>query len=149
MSSSRQEIEDLLYLYAERIDLGDFEGVGDLFAHAIVVGPDGDEGPSGSEAIGAMYAQTTRCYPDDGTPHTKHVTTNAIVEVDEQAGLARCRSYFTVFQALPDFPLQPIAAGRYHDEFERVEGRWRFRKRRILPDFFGDVSRHLLIGSAS
>jgi hypothetical protein len=53
------------------------------------------------------------------------------------------RSYFTVFQALPDFPLQPIIAGRYHDAFERVDGTWRFADRLILSDLIGDLSRHL------
>jgi hypothetical protein len=47
---------------------------------------------------------------DDGTPRTKHVTTNIAVEVDEEAGTALARSYFTVLQALPDLPLQPSSA---------------------------------------
>ncbi len=77
---------------------------------------------------------------EDGTPKTRHVTTNIFIEVDEQAGTAVGRAYFTVFQCLPDFPLQAIAAGRYRDRFERRSGRWRFIGRRVLTDFFGDVS---------
>ena len=145
MADSRREIEDLLYLYAERIDRGDFEGVADLLAGGVIIGPNGERGPQGRAAILAMYEATTRRYEDDGTPHTKHVTSNVIVEVDEAAGTATARSYFTVFQALPDFPLQPIVAGRYHDGFERVDGCWRFCERKMMPELFGDVSRHLLI----
>ena len=65
-----------------------------------------------------MFTSTTRRYPD-GTPRTKHVTTNLIVEVDDDAGTATGRSYFTVLQAVPGLPLQPIVAGRYHDRFVR------------------------------
>ena len=80
---------------------------------------------------------------DDGTPRTKHVTTNLAINVDEEAGTATARSYFTALQALPDLPLQTIVAGRYHDRFERRDGEWRFVDRRVRTDLVGDVSRHL------
>ena len=80
---------------------------------------------------------------DDGTPRTKHVTTNLAIDVDEEAGTAVSRSYFTVLQALPDMALQPIVSGRYYDRFERHEGQWRFVERRVQTDLVGDVSRHL------
>jgi 3-phenylpropionate/cinnamic acid dioxygenase small subunit len=80
---------------------------------------------------------------DDGAPRTKHLTTNIVIEVDEAAGMAVSRSYFTVLQALPDFALQPIVSGRYQDRFERSDGQWRFVERRVRTDLVGDVSRHL------
>ncbi len=52
---------------------------------------------------------------EDGTPRTKHVTTNIRIEVDDDAGTAQSHSYVTVFQALPDMAMQPIVAGRYRD----------------------------------
>ena len=79
----------------------------------------------------------------DGTPHTRHIITNIAIEVDEQAGTAASRSYFTVLQAPPDLALQPIASGRYHDRFERRGGPWRFTARRATVELVGDVSRHL------
>ena len=75
-----------------------------------------------------MYQNSTRLYPC-GTPRTKHVTTNAIIEVDDEAGTAAARSYYTVFQQLDDFPLQPIITGRYHDTFHRIDGVWWFDQR--------------------
>jgi len=143
MPSSEREIENLLYSYAERIDLGDFEGVADLFEHAVITSPGAEPGPSGRDAALEIYRRSTRLYPD-GTPKTKHVTTNSIIEVDEGSGTATARSYFTVLQRLDDFPLQVIIAGRYHDRFERAEGRWRFSERMMLPELLGDLSRHLL-----
>jgi 3-phenylpropionate/cinnamic acid dioxygenase small subunit len=80
----------------------------------------------------------------DGTPRTKHVTTNPIIEVDGDAGTASCRSYYTVLQQTEELPLQTIVAGRYRDRFECVEGQWRFCYRDLtLIDMVGDVSHHL------
>lgn len=143
MSESQHEIKQLLYTYAERIDLGDFEGVADLFEHAVITSPGAERGRGGREEALETYKRSTRLY-EDGTPRTKHVTTNAIIEVDEEANTATSRAYFTVFQALEDFPLQAIIAGRYHDKFDRVDGRWRFTERMMLPELMGDLSRHLL-----
>jgi hypothetical protein len=72
-----------------------------------------------------------------------HVTTNIAIELDEEAGTAVSRAYFTVLQALPGLPLQPIVSGRYHDRFERSAGQWRFAERQVRIDLTGDVSRHL------
>jgi hypothetical protein len=57
-----------------------------------------------------MFQDTLIVYAD-GTPRTRHVTTNIAIDADEEAGTAVSRSYFTVLQALPGLPLQPIAAG--------------------------------------
>jgi 3-phenylpropionate/cinnamic acid dioxygenase small subunit len=80
---------------------------------------------------------------DDGTPRTKHVTTNITIEINQEAGTALSRSYFTALQALPGLALQPIAVGRYHDRFDYHDGQWRFTERRVLLDLIGDVSRYL------
>ena len=89
-----------------------------------------------------MYVNSTRRY-DDGTPRTKHLTTNLVVEVDDTRELATCRSYFTVFQQTDEVPLQPIVAGRYRDEFRRTVD-WHFTRRHMIVDLVGDVSQHLL-----
>jgi 3-phenylpropionate/cinnamic acid dioxygenase small subunit len=131
-----------VYRYAELIDAGDFDGVGDLFA----VGSVTSEGAvaqehHGREAVTAMYADWTRRY-EDGTPHTKHVLTNPIVTVS--ADTAVVRSYFTVFQQTDEIALQPIIAGRYRDDFALVDGAWRFVNKHIITDLVGDLSKHLL-----
>lgn len=144
VEASRAAIERLILSYAERIDRGDFAGVGELFADGAIAGPDGAPIARGSEAVRQLYERTTRRY-EDGTPRTKHVTSNLIVDTDETRGEAHARSYFTVLQALPDFPLQPVVAGRYEDRFERVANRWRFAERRMFVELVGDLSRHLLI----
>ncbi len=146
MSSSAREIENLLYVYAERIDAGDFEGVADLFRHGrILPSPDASREVSfeGRDQVLAMYQAATRRY-DDGTPRTRHVTTNAIVEADESAGTGTARSYYTVLQQTDGLALQPIICGHYHDTFQRIDGRWWFETRTMFIDLVGDLSHHLL-----
>ncbi|SDX79225.1 3-phenylpropionate/cinnamic acid dioxygenase, small subunit [Amycolatopsis xylanica] len=138
--SSSSAIANLIAAYAELVDDGDFAGVGALLADATFIGS--GAGVSGAEAIEEMLRATLITYAD-GTPRTHHATSNLVVEVDEEGGTAAARSYVTVFQALPGFPLQAIAAGRYRDRFERHGGRWRFVERQVRISHVGDVSRHL------
>jgi 3-phenylpropionate/cinnamic acid dioxygenase small subunit len=139
-SSSYRAIENLIASYAELVDDGDFAGVGMLLVGAVFTGGAGSV--SGGHAIEKMLQDNLIIY-EDGTPRTKHVTTNVAIELDEEAGTAVSRSYFTALQALPDLPLQPIASGRYDDRFERVDGEWRFVERHVHTDLLGDMSRHL------
>ena len=144
IADARFAISDLVLTYAERIDLGDFEGLADLFTHAEVTAEGNDGAFQGRDAVFGMFSGSTRKYPN-GTPLTKHVTTNLIVEVDLPAGTATGRSYFTVFQAVPgSLPLQPVIAGRYRDRFELADGKWRVAARHMLVDLVGDLSQHLL-----
>ena len=138
--SSYRAIENLIATYAELVDDGDFAGLGAMLADATFTGSGAPV--SGPDAIEKMFRDMLIVY-DDGTPRTKHVTTNVIIEADEEAGTAVSRAYFTVLQALPGLPLQPIASGRYRDRFERCDGQWRFAERRVRVDLVGDVSRHL------
>ena len=142
MPDNCRAIENLIYTYAERLDLGDLAGVAELFRHGRI-----QAGPGivfeGMEAVRVMYDDATRLY-DDGTPRTKHVTTNVMVEVDNDAEIGRARSHYTVFQQTEALPLQPIVAGRYRDTFHRVDGQWHFDTREMFVDLTGDLSQHLL-----
>ena len=139
-ASSYRAIENLIASYAELVDDGDFAGVGMLLADATFIGATGPV--TGRDAIERMLRDSLIVY-DDGTPRTKHVTTNIAIEIDEKAGRADSRSYFTALQALPELALQPIVSGRYQDRFARRDGQWCFVERRVRTDLVGDVSRHL------
>lgn len=145
MADAAREIENLLYQYAERIDAGNLDGVAELFTHGrIRPGPDlGAATFEGRDQVLGMYRAATRIY-DGGTPLTRHVTTNAIIEVEDAAQTGSARSCYTVFQRTDQLPLQPIISGRYHDSFQRIEGRWWFDTRVMLVDLVGDLSQHLL-----
>ncbi len=145
MSDDEREIENLVYTYAERLDAGDLDGVAALFAHGRICGM--EDGPpetvfAGVDRVRGMYEMATRLY-DDGTPKTKHLTTNVQLHVDAQAGTARGSAYYCVTQATPELPLQIIVTGRYRDTFHRIHGTWWFDTRIMFVDQVGDTSRHL------
>jgi hypothetical protein len=67
-------------------------------------------GPApGDRAIEKMFGDMLIVY-DDGTPRTKHVITNMIIEADDAAGTAAARSYFTVLQAVPGVACSRLSA---------------------------------------
>ena len=133
-------IETLIYGYAERVDLADFDGAGALFAH----GEGRRFGEAGTPLGGPRLAATLRAGVrlHDGSPRTKHVTTNVLIELGEDGETASARSCFAVPQATRELPLQLIAAGRYHDTFARSGGAWRFRSRTIHLDHEGELGQH-------
>jgi len=142
-ANARVAIENLMFRYSEAIDAGDFDAIGVIFAKGRMVGPDGGISGDGHEGVKAIYDQSTQLY-EDGTPKTQHVNSNLIFEFAEDGRSARVRSRFTVFQALPDFPLQPIITGHYADEFAYNEqDGWHFVERGMRPVLLGDLSRHL------
>ena len=135
-------IENLIYTYAERIDAGDLEGVAALFQNATISSPQHSTSNHGYEEVLAMYKASCRLYPDCGTPKTRHLTSNVIIEVEQSQ--ASARSCYTVFQSTPKLGLQPIISGRYNDSFSLYDGNWRFAKREMFVDLLGDLSAHLL-----
>lgn len=136
-------IQNLLFRYCDRLDRGDLDGMAELFARADVYLPADPQPIRDPARIAALYRQYTRLYPDTGTPKTRHVTTNVMIEAEGE-GHARAQSYVIVFQATNDFRLQPVIGGRNHDRFVKVDGTWRFSERRIETDLFGDLSAHML-----
>lgn len=140
-AASARAIENLVYAYAERMDDGDLQGIGELFRHGVLRPAPGVE-LRGVDEVRGLYEGTTRLY-EDGTPKSHHVTTNVAVEVDEASGAGRARSYFTVLQQTDTLALQPIIAGRYHDTFHRLEGVWWFASREMRVTLKGDLRHHL------
>lgn len=134
-------VANLLGEYCERIDLGDFDGVGELFADGALADEQGTVLAAGAPAVADFYRAGTRLH--DGSPRTKHLILNSVIHADEAEGTATARSSYVVLQAAAGLALQPIIAGRYHDTFRRVDGTWRFAERRFLVDLVGDLSEHL------
>ena len=144
MTTADTLIANLLYRYAELMDAGRLEECVDLFAHARVV-LDADAEPPvvvDRDGLLALWTSLIRIHAD-GTPRTRHLVGTPILEVDEEAGTAACRSTYTVVQQVDGGPLQPVISGRYLDRFEMVGGSWRFSERTYRADLVGDLSNHL------
>jgi len=134
-------ITNELFRYAELIDAGRFTEIGELMEHCTFrYGTQGAPGPAGAAAIAESYRSSVTIY-SDGTPRTRHLTTNPIVEID--GDVARVRSVYTVLQQVEGSPMQTTITGRYHDTLTRIDGRWRFTERTFLVDLVGDLSGHL------
>ena len=145
MDASAPQIHRLLYLYAERLDSGDLDGVAALFRHGRIHGteqPPPEAIFEGEAAVRQLYATSIRIYKA-GTPRTKHAITNVHVDIDEGAGTEESRAYYAVTQATDELPLQTIITGRYHDTFHRIAGTWWFDTRTMVVDQKGDLSHHL------
>ncbi|MGW5868658.1 nuclear transport factor 2 family protein [Streptomyces sp. NPDC055239] len=140
--SSARQIENLIVRYSHLVDEGDFAEFGALFDEADFVF--GDLTLRGHKAIEGLIRSTLIVH-DDGTPRTRHVTTNILIEVDEADDSAVARSYYNILQAVPGLlPPQTVAGGRYRDRFERRGGTWYFARREVTIDFTGDTRYHLV-----
>ena len=143
MTSDEQAIANLVLTYAEWVDAGDLERVGALFAHAAYRVAVGDDVlvVGGADRVTKQMRSYVQIH-EDGTPRTRHVTTNLIIEVDDRGESATCRSSYTVLQVVAG-ELQPIIVGRYHDTFAKVDGVWTFTDRLVFTDLTGNLSGHL------
>jgi 3-phenylpropionate/cinnamic acid dioxygenase small subunit len=141
--TDKLEITELLYRYAELVDAGDFDGVGQLLARA-TFGGTASPSTSGVDKIAKLFALSTRRYPEHGnTPRTRHLVLNPVVDVD--GGQATARSTFVVIQNTETVPLRPIVVGRYFDAFARDDNSWHFTERKVAVEMVGDVSAHLMM----
>jgi 3-phenylpropionate/cinnamic acid dioxygenase small subunit len=131
-------VTELLYRYAELIDAGDFDGVGELLGRGHFMGV------AGADAVAGLFAATTRRFPEHGnTPRTRHLVLNPIVDIDGDT--AASRSTFCVVQRTDAVALAPIVVGRYADTFARDMAGWYFTSRTVDVEMVGDVSDHLMM----
>jgi 3-phenylpropionate/cinnamic acid dioxygenase small subunit len=144
MINDYRAIENLLYRYAECIDDGDLEAVAQLFSNGSINAEAMPEPATGATEVLAMYRASTRLYADNGTPHTQHIVSNPIIEIETGGQFATSRSRFTVMQATPELALQAIITGRYHDRLQKIESQWYFAERKMKPELLGNLSQHLL-----
>jgi 3-phenylpropionate/cinnamic acid dioxygenase small subunit len=152
MASAYDQIRNLIHRYAEGIDTGRFDVWEELFKHAEILVAFGDNEPTTIASGGDLSVMTQGIIIyGDGTPRTRHLVSNIIIEVDGASGKATARSYNTTLQQVPGRPIEIIATARYFDSFELADDAWRFRKRIIRHssidgfhrDFTGDMSRHV------
>jgi SnoaL-like domain len=138
-------IHTLVMIYAEHIDSARFAEAAAMFENATYRVEHLSEQYQSPAELQEFFA--SRRLFADGTPRTKHVFTNVIIEVDGHR--AHASSYATVFQQTDELPLQPIACGRYLDTFERRGDGWRFTDRLITEFLLGDRSQHVPWAEAS
>jgi 3-phenylpropionate/cinnamic acid dioxygenase small subunit len=140
-AQDRVAIESLIFRYARYVDSAQYEALGELFADALITANKTDQVFVGATAVSEYWRMSNKRFAC-GTPRTHHVITNLEFEATAEDTVT-VRSCFSVFQATPAIPLQPIACGRYEDVFTRTAGHWRYRSKHIEVTLLGDVSDHL------
>jgi 3-phenylpropionate/cinnamic acid dioxygenase small subunit len=144
--SDRIQIENQIFRYTRYVDTCQWDDLGRLFTHARITANKTAQVLIGGDVIRDYWKGINRQY-ENGTLNTHHVVTN-LEWVETPDGHIQVKSCFTVFQATPVLPLQPIACGRYDDVFEKADDGWRFRSKHIDVTLVGNMSQHLNIALA-
>jgi hypothetical protein len=140
--SDGDQVRNLLGRYCERLDAGDVDGVGALFAAGRLTTEDGAVLAAGAEEVAEFYRRGTQLH--EGSPRTKHLVVDTVLDPADDGSSIVARSSYVVLQALEgQLALQPIIAGRYVDSFDREAAGWTWVERRFAVDLVGDLSHHL------
>ena len=146
---SHHAITALMFRYAECVDAADFDGIAALFAHGRITNEGVEGAIVGPDAVRKLYERTNRVH-DDGTTRTRHVNTQRVVDIDEDAGTRvgplrrsscssrppRCRSNRSSAAATATRSCAPARE-------------WHFDCRHIIVDHVGDVREHLTFDLSS
>ena len=137
-SDDRWEIGALIARYAELLNLGQIDALGALFRYGSITSENSDLRFDGIEEVTGMYRNSV-VFPEK-LPDTLLFTTNLQIDVDGDE--ATSKAYFLGMHQASG-AIGPVIAGRYHDQFRRVDGQWWFHHRHMIPDMVGDMSTHL------
>lgn len=139
--SNEQQILNLIAQYTHYVDQAQFDKVGELFAEGKLLSP--GQVMEGKDGVASQLKKNLQVYAD-GTLRTAHLTTNIVLNIDEDKDEATAASYLTILQDDSErgFPLQPIAVGRYNDTFVRKNGQWQFSIRELTITLAGDFTHH-------
>jgi hypothetical protein len=149
MLGAHREIEQKIYRMGYALEDGDFAEVGRLLRHA-TFGADriGRAMFRGETEIREQYERTNRTYPGRGRA-TREMYTNVLVDIDLDDETARSTTAYTVAQQVPETaaPFALLVAGRYEDEWRRIDGEWHWTDRYIVVQFKNDLDAHMHPGS--
>jgi ketosteroid isomerase-like protein len=120
-----EEIRGLIYDYAFHLDMNHPQELADLFVDdcEVVYGP--NFGAEGKEA----YLKTLEGIGEFFEATSHHVSNTVIEFTGEDE--AKARSILYAFHRYTKDRPDGHVWGQYHDDFERVDGEWKFRRREL------------------
>ena len=127
---ARDEIRQLVARYCLALDMRDLDALVGLFPADVRVG----RGQTGRRALRAWFDQTLR----QQFTGTAHVTGNHIIEFDDPEhahGVVYSRNEH---ETGPEWVIMTMM---YWDRYERIDGRWYFRRRLPLYWYATDLTR--------
>ncbi|MCW5721170.1 MAG: nuclear transport factor 2 family protein [Devosia sp.] len=127
---SRDEIRQLISKYSLALDMRDLDAMANLFPADVKVGA----GKSGRAELKAWFDDTLR-NQFDGTSH--HVGTQIIefVDPDHAVGIVYSKNEH---ETGAEWVIMQMM---YYDHYERIEGRWYFRRRQPLYWYATDLNK--------
>ncbi len=138
---AREAVTRLIHAYCTTLDDGRLDDTADLFTDG-VWRPGPTLALTGRDEVAEFLHANIILYAD-GTTGTRHVVSNICIDLDEHGRSAIARSYVIVYQSIDRAQPHIIFQGRYEDSFSCRGGVWLFTERRVLPDGFGDLTRHM------
>lgn len=127
---SRDEIRQLISKYSLALDMRDMNAMAALFAPDVKVGG----GKSGRAALRDWLDETMR-KQFDGTSHHVGSTIIEFIDADNAVGIVysknehECGAEWVIMQMM------------YYDRYERIDGRWCFRRRQPLYWYATDLNK--------
>jgi ketosteroid isomerase-like protein len=134
-ADDRAAIEDLMARYLFALDFFDADAYAETFTEDGVL--DWAMGEvAGREAIRAeaagMKASMAKVFGDDTL--LRHFVTNIAISVNGDRASTRA-AWFEAYNNGPDGSSRMGTFGHYEDELARIDGRWLFKRRRIVNEF--------------
>ena len=144
---SQRAIERRIFEVGYAIEAGDFQRVGELMGNA-TLGADliGRRVYQGAEQIRDQYTKTNIVYPDRGRA-SKEIYHNILVDIDLDRDRATSVTSYTVAHQPPGEPFEILVAGKYEDEWARVDGEWQWADRYVVVQYKNNLDRHMHSGS--
>lgn len=129
-ASQRWEIEDLYSRYNQAVDRFQAAEFADLFA------PDGwfesSARHTGKESLRAFVVAREARLADSDVTDQRHWTSNLVVDFKDGHAEAECY-LMRVGTERATGTVRILGTGRYVDRLVRIDGRWRFASRKVLP----------------
>lgn len=150
---AREQIESIIYGYAEALDAGDLKKFAETFRDGSLVLQPARISVKGEEANFEAVKNAVIYYDNLGnrvdewlpnkqyTPRTCHITSNLKFIFDDKVEIANVYSVLTVCQTIHEPKI--IANGRYHDLFKFNGNKWYLSIRNVYLTYLGDTSNHL------
>jgi hypothetical protein len=132
--NEREAIRELLHRYCFCLDAGRFTELAALFtADGEWVAP--YHSAKGPTDIAAWLLQSV-----PGHPRRMHYVMNSIIDCDDTSATAQ--SNYLVMIESPNGP-QPSVCGTYDDALVKQPDGWRFKRRRLIHAFSGEMALRL------
>ena len=127
---SRDEIRQLISKYSLALDMRDMDAMVNLFPEDVAVG----RGKSGRPALKAWFSETLSIQ-FDGTSHHVGTTIIEFADPDHAVGIVYSKNEH---ETGPEWVIMQMM---YYDHYERIAGRWYFRRRQPLYWYATDLNK--------